>query len=235
MHQNQGTCTYVPKLQPYPIFISHLLFRAVKISTISQTPSQILANLKSALPAIIKNIKGEWQNIQSIHIKTNSSVSLPIWTCSLDDSEEGRWGGSAAVVNKEALAAEETEESGASGDSTASEGEEVHEQTDRKGKKRSLDDEDKTSHKKPKTTHLEVEKSKSPPKRSLNAVSFTSTKKAKTNAVPGSPPRPAVSVKMESKQKHRSSLAEKKAKIVKRKIGSKGAKERLLGKKAAQS
>ncbi|KAK7055206.1 ribosomal protein L1p/L10e family-domain-containing protein [Favolaschia claudopus] len=65
MNQNQGTCT------------------AIKISPTSHTPSQVLDNIKSALPAIIKNIKGEWDNVQSILLKTNTSAGLPIWSCDL--------------------------------------------------------------------------------------------------------------------------------------------------------
>ncbi|KAK7029776.1 ribosomal protein L1p/L10e family-domain-containing protein [Favolaschia claudopus] len=65
MNQNQGTCT------------------AIKISPTSHTPSQVLDNIKSALPAIVKNIKGEWDNVQSILLKTNTSAGLPIWSCDL--------------------------------------------------------------------------------------------------------------------------------------------------------
>lgn len=72
-HQNLGTCT------------------SVKLGTVSQTSAQVLANLKTALPAVVKNVKGGWDNVQSLHIKTNSSVSLPIWTCDLGTDEGGRW------------------------------------------------------------------------------------------------------------------------------------------------
>jgi len=51
----------------------------------SQKPAQIIDNIKMALPAIAKVIPGGWDNIQSLHIKTNSSVSLPIWSCSLEE------------------------------------------------------------------------------------------------------------------------------------------------------
>ncbi|KZT11794.1 ribosomal protein L1 [Laetiporus sulphureus 93-53] len=74
-HQNQGTCT------------------SVKIGTLLQKPSQVLDNLKTALPAIVKHIKGKWDNIQSFHIKTNSSTSLPIWSCHLGAEEGARWAG----------------------------------------------------------------------------------------------------------------------------------------------
>jgi ribosome biogenesis protein UTP30 len=69
------------------------VYSSIKFALLSHTPAQIISNLQTAVPAIIKNVKGEWGNIQSLHIKTNSSVSLPVWTCSLDESEGGRWGG----------------------------------------------------------------------------------------------------------------------------------------------
>jgi ribosome biogenesis protein UTP30 len=65
----------------------------VKIGTLSHTPAQILANIKTALPAVAQTIKGCWDNIQSFHIKTHSSVGLPIWACNLDDADGGRWNG----------------------------------------------------------------------------------------------------------------------------------------------
>jgi len=89
--------------------------------------------MKLALPAIIRNIKGQWENIQNIHIKTNSSVSLPIWMCRLDDSEEGRWGGSAMVPEKKPSI-----EASKGIDKDASEsGEEI---PSKGGKKRRIDD-----------------------------------------------------------------------------------------------
>ena len=57
----------------------------------AQTPEQILANLKSALPVVAQRISGGWDNVQAFSIKTNSSVSLPIWSCSLEDKEIGRF------------------------------------------------------------------------------------------------------------------------------------------------
>ncbi|PCH40426.1 ribosomal protein L1 [Wolfiporia cocos MD-104 SS10] len=74
-HQNKGTCT------------------SIKIGTVSHNPSQILDNLKAAIPEVAKKVKGGWDNVQSLHIKTNSSASLPIWACKLGDSEGARWDG----------------------------------------------------------------------------------------------------------------------------------------------
>ncbi|KAG6379094.1 ribosomal protein L1p/L10e family-domain-containing protein [Boletus reticuloceps] len=85
MHQNKGTCT------------------SVKIALLSHTPKQIQVNLETALPVIVSRIKGGWDNIQSLHIKTSTSVSLPIWTCELGSEEGGRWDGLLAEAEQEAV------------------------------------------------------------------------------------------------------------------------------------
>ncbi|KAH9976952.1 ribosomal protein L1p/L10e family-domain-containing protein [Russula compacta] len=75
MHQNRGTCT------------------SVKFGTLSQTPVQVLANLETALPAIISAVRGGWENVQSLSIKSTKSASLPIWSCNLGTEEGARWHG----------------------------------------------------------------------------------------------------------------------------------------------
>ncbi|KAI8986271.1 ribosomal protein L1p/L10e family-domain-containing protein [Trametes punicea] len=98
-HQNKGTCT------------------SVKIGTASQKPSQVLENLQTALPEVVKHIKGGWDNIQSFFIKTNSSAALPIWQCHLGADAGGRWDGLVAGASEDGD--EETdnvEESGSEGD-----------------------------------------------------------------------------------------------------------------------
>lgn len=67
----------------------------------SQTPSHILENLQTALPAVVKALKGGWDNIQNFAIKTNSSASLPIWSCTLDETQGGRWNGLQAQDGEE--------------------------------------------------------------------------------------------------------------------------------------
>jgi len=104
MHQNKGTCT------------------SVKIGLLSHTPKQVQVNLETALPVIACCIKDGWDNIQSLHIKTSTSVSLPIWSCELGSGEGRRWNG---------LIAEEGEEK-----SSDSEDEEVEEEEPVKTKKR---------------------------------------------------------------------------------------------------
>lgn len=107
-----------------------------------QTPSQILDNLKAALPAVVQRVQGGWENVQSFNIKTNSSVSLPIWSCNLGQGEDARWADATAV---DAGGAEE----GASGSGGESESEEETEKKVSKGKKRAAADGDAViSHKK---------------------------------------------------------------------------------------
>lgn len=72
---------------------------SVKVGVLGQHSSaQLLQNLSTALPHVIKNIRENWDNVQSIHIKTSSSASLPIWTCRLDEEEGGRWDGLTRVL-----------------------------------------------------------------------------------------------------------------------------------------
>ena len=107
MHQNKGTCTYVLR------FTACLRLtpssRSVKVALLSHTPKQIQVNLETALPAIVSHIKGGWDNIQTLHIKTSTSISLPIWTCDLGSEEGGRWDGLVAEAEAEA-ASENSEE-----------------------------------------------------------------------------------------------------------------------------
>lgn len=39
----------------------------------------------------MKRIHGGWDNVQSFNIKTNSSVSLPVWSCNFGSGEDARW------------------------------------------------------------------------------------------------------------------------------------------------
>ncbi|KAJ7243772.1 ribosomal protein L1p/L10e family-domain-containing protein [Mycena rebaudengoi] len=121
MNQNQGTCT------------------AIKISTVSHKPSQVLDNLRAALPIIVKNIKGGWDNVQSLIIKTNSSAGLPIWSCDLGDGEGGRWSGLVAPADDAASSAEADDEMDIAEDKKS-----------RKGKKRAVADEEEVEVEEPK-------------------------------------------------------------------------------------
>ncbi|KAF9453160.1 ribosomal protein L1 [Macrolepiota fuliginosa MF-IS2] len=71
MNQNNGTCT------------------SIKIGTLTHKPTQVTANITKAIPAIVSHIPGGWDNIQTLFIKTNTSVSLPVWSCDLSE----RWSG----------------------------------------------------------------------------------------------------------------------------------------------
>lgn len=65
---------------------------SVKIASLNvHSPSEIYDNLCAAVPYLDTKLPlGGWDNVQSLHIKTTSSIALPIWNCSLDD-EEGRF------------------------------------------------------------------------------------------------------------------------------------------------
>ena len=84
--------------------------RSVKIALVSHTPKQIEVNLETALPVIVGRIKGGWDNVQSLHIKTSTSISLPIWTCDLGSEEGGRWNGLIAEAKKEVVSENSEEE-----------------------------------------------------------------------------------------------------------------------------
>lgn len=135
MHQNKGTCTYVLFVDRASMRMTFWLgCRSVKIGLLSHSPKQVRVNLEIALPVIVGCIKGGWDNIQSLHIKTNTSISLPIWSCELGSEEGGRWDG---------LIAEEAEEKVISKDSEAEaededEVEEEEEEPVTKGTKRRL-------------------------------------------------------------------------------------------------
>ncbi|RUS18675.1 hypothetical protein BC937DRAFT_88462 [Endogone sp. FLAS-F59071] len=58
---------------------------AIKIGTTAQTPTQIFENLQTALPHIIEKIPRKWKNIQSLHVKTSDSISLPIYNSLPDE------------------------------------------------------------------------------------------------------------------------------------------------------
>lgn len=60
--QNKGSCT------------------SVKIGYMaSHTAEQLTDNLMSALPAIVTRLKGGWENVHNIDVKTGNSAALPIW------------------------------------------------------------------------------------------------------------------------------------------------------------
>ncbi|KAI0060377.1 ribosomal protein L1 [Artomyces pyxidatus] len=133
MHQNKGTCV------------------SIKVGVISQTAPQVLANLKTALPSIVKAIKGEWDNVQSLSIKTNSSVALPIWSCDLGVEEGARWDGLVADDGSESDDEESDSDEGKVEDMEIDvEVPKKGASKDPKGKKRSADEEESEKPKKKK-------------------------------------------------------------------------------------
>ena len=164
----------------------------------SQTPSHILENLQTALPAVAQAIKGGWDNIQNFAIKTNSSISLPIWSCTLDATEGGRWNGLKVEDVKD-----EDEDEDEDAESDLEEEEEevkvVKEQASGKGRKRVTNsDEEVEEVEKPRkrskaadgtpTTHVKVASALKTSRIASTGV-VTSSKKQKSTEIVTSPPK----------------------------------------------
>ncbi|OZJ02172.1 hypothetical protein BZG36_04803 [Bifiguratus adelaidae] len=60
---------------------------AIKIGTTTNTVQEILDNLLTALPFVIDKVPKKWRNIQSLHIKTSESLSLPIYNSLPDEAK----------------------------------------------------------------------------------------------------------------------------------------------------
>lgn len=70
--------------------------RSIKVAAATHSNTQIVKNLEVAIPSIVAKISGGWGNIQSLHLKTSQSASLPIWTCDLASGE--RWSTTSDLV-----------------------------------------------------------------------------------------------------------------------------------------
>ncbi|KAI0785139.1 ribosomal protein L1p/L10e family-domain-containing protein [Abortiporus biennis] len=215
-HQNQGTCA------------------SIKVGTLSQTPAQIIANIKSALPAVVKVIKDGWNNVQNLHIKTSSSASLPIWTCDLGSGEGGRWDGLDADVEMSGSDSEEQSEEEADEDMDDAE-EKIELKTGKKGKKRVAEDkEEEEKPKKKARVKGTSEKVAQPP------VTPTPSKKKKAHESSEKPATsvrstPSVTVEQVKQKKSTTAIEKKKEKVGKaKKSGGESAKEALIGKKGLQ-
>eukprot|EP00128_Syssomonas_multiformis_P008189 Colp12_sorted_trinity150504_noHs@17941 len=53
---------------------------SVKIALTTHTPKQVVENITTGVANLVQRIPKKWGNIQTIHIKTNDSVALPIYT-----------------------------------------------------------------------------------------------------------------------------------------------------------
>ncbi|KAH8986481.1 ribosomal protein L1p/L10e family-domain-containing protein [Lactarius akahatsu] len=191
MHQNRGTCT------------------SVKIGTLSQSPAQVLANLQTALPAIIAAVRGGWDNVQSLSIKSSKSTSLPIWSCKLGNDDGARWHG--LTLEAEEVLGEKQKRAA-----------EVSEPPTQKKLKKSPSE----------STTLEILRTSKPRKESKASPlsSKTDIKKVSPSLTKD------VLTKDELKQKRRSGTAgeKKKEKLVKGHGGMGTAKKALIGRKARE-
>ena len=73
---------------------------AIKIGTTGFTADQITENVVTALESIVNNIPQKWRNVQSIHLKTTSSVALPLYN-SLPDAPEDEAEGEPVPMDEE--------------------------------------------------------------------------------------------------------------------------------------
>lgn len=208
-------CAYNPSACASPLRSS------VKISPLpSHTPAQTLANLLAAIPQVVSKIKGGWDNIQSLNIKTSTSVSLPIWSCPLGDAAGGRWDGMGEQqweeVTEEAAAVAPVEEKKVA-------------TTPAKGKKRAVE------------ADAVEEAAASPAGKKSKAVSSPSSSK-KAKALPTAPsPAPTAAAVAEKKAAVAAGTPSKKAKpaaaaVVSKKTSSisKGVKESIVGVKGGK-
>ncbi|UZJ54957.1 hypothetical protein CBS101457_004277 [Exobasidium rhododendri] len=69
--RNKGTCS------------------SIRLGTLSHLDvSELKENMEAVLPTIVaKHVKGGWENVQSVDIKTGNSAALPVWNSKLED----RW------------------------------------------------------------------------------------------------------------------------------------------------
>lgn len=73
LYLNRGTCTTIQLGTPET----------------KHTEEQLYQNLLAILPQLAVRIPlGGWDNIQALHLKTSSSVALPIWNCRLAGDED---------------------------------------------------------------------------------------------------------------------------------------------------
>ncbi|KAJ3046219.1 hypothetical protein HDV00_000031 [Rhizophlyctis rosea] len=70
LHLNKGTCNLI------------------RVGTTGFTADQLVENITTAIGPIVEKIPQKWKNVQSIHLKTTTSVSLPLWNSLPDKPSE---------------------------------------------------------------------------------------------------------------------------------------------------
>lgn len=235
---------------------------SIKIGTLTQKPSQVVSNIVTAIPAIATRLPGGWDNIQNFFIKTNTSVSLPIWSCSLDE----RWTGLKEDKGKEGVKGKAegkskkrpaVENSDGGEDDEEGEGSEDDDEVQAQPRKKAKSDTGKTTTtpippttKPKKTTHQSTDQQPKP-KKPATSTSTSETHQRPTKLAQKSQSRTQAPVttqatkpktheltKDEMKQKRSVGLVEKKKeKIVNKKkpglgVNGKSVKAKMLGKKA---
>ncbi|KAJ3917563.1 ribosomal protein L1p/L10e family-domain-containing protein [Lentinula edodes] len=214
--------TYMPSIRGTAL--------SIKVGRFSQPAAQVVANIKTALPAIAARVNGGWDNIQGLGLKTSNSVNLPIWSCSLDDTDGGRWAGLTAEdeEDEDESPGEEDE------DEDESQGEDEDEELEQD---ESMDSDEADKDKKKKGKKL-IDPAAGPEDDAMvmdtapapDAVE-KKPKKDKKSLVADEKEVPASLSKEELKKKKSDAPGEKKKNKVSKAKGGKSVKDSLLGKK----
>ncbi|ORY15372.1 ribosomal protein L1 [Neocallimastix californiae] len=61
---------------------------SIKIGLTNQTPEEIAENIMYSINYIVEKVPGKWKNIQRLSIKTNKSISLPIYSSLPDEAKK---------------------------------------------------------------------------------------------------------------------------------------------------
>ncbi|KAJ3853587.1 ribosomal protein L1p/L10e family-domain-containing protein [Lentinula lateritia] len=220
--------TYMPSIRGTSL--------SIKVGRFSQPAAQVVANIKIALPAIAARVNGGWDNIQSFGLKTSNSVNLPIWSCSLDDTDSGRWAGLTAEDEDESEGEEDEDE-----DKSQSEDEDEQDdsmdsdEADKDNTKEGKEEQKKEKKKKGKKS---IESAEGPEDDAMVMDTAPATdaaekkpKKDKKSLVSDEKEVPASLSKEELKKKKSEAPGEKKKHKVSKAKGGKSVKDSLLGKK----
>lgn len=74
------TCSQIRKVQSSSfMFITTGACINIKIARSTFTAAQVAENVMGALPKIVERLPKKWANVQALHIKSTSSISLPIY------------------------------------------------------------------------------------------------------------------------------------------------------------
>jgi ribosome biogenesis protein UTP30 len=72
----------------------YLMRRNIKVGLVGQSEEEVHANIMAVIRGLAKKIPGGYSNVASLHLKLPESVSLPLYSTTLEQEE-------AVVVSEE--------------------------------------------------------------------------------------------------------------------------------------